>query len=188
VHKKSPYVSIIRGIIRQERLSLPMRRLLLTLLCGLLVVPAAYAARRTAGDGVLELRAVNASSLYIVGARGTLWGQLDHGTLRVTDPVDGDGTILVSGAERTRPVNENVTIYAGTDLHFRVTGGRYRLAFLKASGVDLTAVGVGTMRVTGDPYAVDTGDYSIDGGKWISVPLIEKIQPFGVQPQTPSNP
>jgi hypothetical protein len=188
VSEKSPNVSIIQGIIRQERLSTPMRRLILTLLCGLLVVPAAYAAGRAAGDGVLELRAVNSTSLFISGTRGTLWGQLDRGKLVVTDPIDGDGVILVSGAEKTRPVNENVTVYSGSDLHFRVTGGRYRLAFYHASGVDLTAVGVGTMRVTGDPFAFDTGDYSVDGGKWVSVPLTEKTQPFGVQPQTPQNP
>jgi hypothetical protein len=165
-----------------------MRRLFVILLCGLAAVPAAYAAGRAAGDGVLELRAVNASTLYISGLRGTLWGQLDRGKLIVTDPVDGDGQILVSGAEKTRPVNDNVTVYAGTDIHFRVTGGRYRLAFVKAAGVDLTAVGVGTMRVTGDPTVLDTGDYSIDGGKWTSVPLVEKSVPFGVQPQTPQNP
>jgi hypothetical protein len=165
-----------------------MRRLFVILLCGLAAVPAAYAAGRAAGDGVLELRTVNASTLYISGLRGTLWGQLDRGKLVVTDPVDGDGQILVSGAEKTRPLNDNVTVYTGSDIHFRVTGGRYRLAFIKAAGVDLTAVGVGTMRVTGDPTALDTGDYSIDGGKWVSVPLVEKIQPFGVQPQTPANP
>jgi hypothetical protein len=186
--QKTPYVSLIQGIIRQERLFSPMRRLFVTLLCGLAAVPAAYAAGRAAGDGVLELRTVNASSLYISGLRGTLWGQLDHGRLTVTDPIDGDGQILVSGAEKTRPLGENVTVYSGTDIHFRVTGGRYRLAFTKATGVDLTAVGVGVMRVTGDPLALDTGDYSVDGGKWMSVPLVEKIQPFGVQPQTPTNP
>src|SRR5690349_10949931 len=58
--KKSPYFSIIGGIIRQERLLLFMRRLCLTLLVGLVAVPTAVAASRAAGDGVLELRAVYA--------------------------------------------------------------------------------------------------------------------------------
>jgi hypothetical protein len=165
-----------------------MRRLFITLLCGLVAAPAALAASQAVGDGVLELRAVNATSLYISGVRGTLWGQLDKGKLVVTDPVDGDGEIFVSGAEKTRLVSENVTVYTGSDIHFRVTGGRYRLAFLKASGVDLTAVGVGTVRVTGDPYALDTGDYSVDGRKWTPVPLVETWFSFGVQPQTPPNP
>jgi hypothetical protein len=165
-----------------------MRRLVLILLCGLAAVPAALAADRAAGDGVLELRTVNASTLFISGTRGTLWGQLDKGLLVVTDPVDGDGQIFVSGAEKTRLVNENVTRYSGSDIHFRVTGGRYRLAFYKSVGVDLTAVGVGAVRVTGDPTALDTGDYAVDGGKWIPVPLIERSFTFGVQPQTPANP
>jgi hypothetical protein len=165
-----------------------MRRLVFTLLCGLVAVPAAVAASRAPGDGVLELRTVNVSSLYISGTRGTLWGQLDKGTLVVTDPTIGDGQIFVSGAERTHAVNDNVTRYVGTDIHFRVTGGRYRLAFSKAAGVDLTAVGVGAVRVTGDPTALDTGDYAVDGGKWTPVPLIERSFTFGVQPQTPANP
>jgi hypothetical protein len=44
------------------------------------------------------------------------------------------------------------------------------------------------VRVTGDPTALDTGDYALDGGKWIPVPLIERSFTFGVQPQTPANP
>src|SRR5690349_15577960 len=55
---KSPYFSLTRGIIRKERLFMPMRRLCLILLCGLVAVPAAYAAAGATGDGVLELRAV----------------------------------------------------------------------------------------------------------------------------------
>lgn len=165
-----------------------MRRLVITLLCGLIVAPAAVAANRAVGDGVLEMRTVNATTLFISGSRGTLWGQLDKGKLVVTDPIDGDGQILVSGAEKTHLVNDSVTVYSGTDLHFRVTGGRYKLAFYKASGIDLTAVGVGTGRITGDPFAFDDGDYAVDGGKWIPVPLIEKPFTFGVQPQTPPNP
>ena len=166
---------------------MPMR-LLVTMLCGLLVVPAALAASRAAGDGVLEMRSADVTSLFISGSRGTLWGQVDKGKLVVTDPVAGDGQILVSGAEKTRVQNENVTVYIGNDIHFRVTGGRYRFAFYHATGVDLTAVGVGTGRITGDPIVLDAGDYSVDGGKFVSVPLLEKSFSFGVQPQTPANP
>ena len=168
-----------------------MRRLCLTLLAGLVAVPTAVAASRAAGaagDGVLELRDVNASSASITGTRGTVWGQLHKGKLVVTDPVLGDGQIFVSGAERTHPIDDNVTVYWGTDIHFRVVGGKYKLTFKGpnatsgATGLDLTAVGVGTATLVGDITVDDTGDYARDGGKWIPVPYISRVVPFGVQP------
>lgn len=162
-----------------------MRRLCLTLLVGLVAVPTAVAASRAtgaAGDGVLELRGVYASSAILAGTRGTVWGQLDKGKLVVNDPVLGDGQIYVSGADNTHFVNENITVYTGADIHFRVVGGRYKLTFKNAAGLDLTAVGVGTATLVGDITADDTGDYARDGGKWTPVPYIQRVIPFGVQP------
>ena len=61
--------------------------------------------------------------------------------------------MLVSGAETKRPgVLDGTTIYGGTDIRFRVTGGKYRLS-LKGTGIDLTAVGVGTAQLSGDLLA-----------------------------------
>jgi hypothetical protein len=163
-----------------------MRRLFLTLLCGLIAVPAAVAASRATGDGVLDLKAAS-GSVTLVGTRGTVWGQMDSGTVRVTDPLPGDGAVFVSGAEAVHPLSDTVTIYSGKNIHFRVTGGRYKLTFkgtvsdLPATGIDLTAVGVGAAYLAGDPF-VDPGDYSIDDGKWIALPVLQKRVPFGVQP------
>ena len=164
-----------------------MRRLCLTLLCGLVAVPAALAAAHATGDGVLELRAA-AGVIVLNGSRGTLWGQMDTGKLVVTDPVLGDGVVFVSGAETITPgKTENTTVYSGKDLHFRVTGGKYRLAFIKASGIDLAAVGVGTAQLTGDAF-VDPGDYALDNGKWKSLPVTTQTVRFGVQPTPPPSP
>jgi hypothetical protein len=165
-----------------------MRRLCLTLLCGLVAVPAAVAATRATGDGVLEIQSAT-GTVVITGIRGTAWGQMDKGKLVVTDPVAGDGAIYVSGAETAIPgKTEGVTVYAGRDIHFRVTGGKYRLAFrgptpdLSAVGVDLTAVGVGSVQITGDAFASFTGKYAIDSGKWNTVPVWTVTKQFGVQP------
>jgi hypothetical protein len=161
-----------------------MRRLCLTLLCCLVAVPAALAAGNATGDGVLELSDV-AGTVVLTGTRGTVWGQMSSGRLVVTDPVTGDGAIYVSGATTvTLGKTEGVTIYQGKDLHFRVTGGKYRLSFNnKASGIDLTAVGVGSAVLTGDAYADKTGKYSVDGAKWNPVPVYPSIRvPFGVPP------
>jgi hypothetical protein len=153
-----------------------MRRLLLTLLASLIVVPAALAADRAAGDGVFELKA--AYGTVGIGtipkpARGVLWGQMDSGSMRVVDPVFGDGAILVSGWENrtysTTNDGSRVTIYSGRDLHFRVTGGTYRLLF-KGNGIDLTAVGIGVAYLDGDDNALDPGYYAVNSGKWVPMP------------------
>lgn len=160
-----------------------MRRLSLTLLCGLILVPAALAAARATGDGTLELRAVAATNVTIQGTKGALWGQVASGRLVVNDPVVGDGVVYVSGADKApRLVNDTTTVYTGKDMHFRVTGGRYKLIFKSATGIDLTAVGVGNAQLTGDPVASDTGDFALDGGRWNAVPLLTKSITFGVQP------
>ena len=89
-----------------------MRRLCLTLLCGLVAVPAALAASSATGDGVLELKAAT-GTVVLTGVRGTVWGQMDKGKLVVTDPVAGDGAIYVSGAENVTPGRtEGVTVSA----------------------------------------------------------------------------
>ena len=160
---------------------MPMRRLCLTLLCGLVAVPAALGAVHATGDGVLELKgAVGVAVLNTT--RGTVWGQVAKGKLVVTDPLSGDGAVYVSGAERVIPgVTDNVTVYSGSNLHFRVTGGRARLWF-KGSGIDLTAVGIGTVQFTGDAFASDQGDFALDSGKWNPVPVTTTTFRFGVQP------
>jgi hypothetical protein len=177
-----------------------MRRLLVILLACLVVVPTALAATRAVGDGVLELKAVYGR--VAIGkdgqnARGLLWGQMDRGKLVVIDPLVGDGQVYVSGFEKRTvlaPVDvpgPTVIVYSGTNLHFRVTGGRYRL-FFDGSGIDLTAIGVGVAYLTGDPYALDPGDYAVDSGKWLPVPVPAfptskpLAVPFGTPPaQTP---
>jgi hypothetical protein len=164
-----------------------MRRLCLTLLCGLVAVPAAVAATHATGDGVLEIESAT-GTIVLTGIRGTAWGQMDRGKLIATDPVAGDGAIYVSGATATPGKTDGVTVYSGRDIHFRVTGGRYKLVFrgptvdLSAVGVDLTAVGVGSVQLTGDAFASFTGKYAIDSGKWNTVPVWPITKQFGVPP------
>jgi hypothetical protein len=160
-----------------------MRRLAAILVLAAVAVPAAaVAADRSAGDGVLELGAVNGT--VTLAGKGVLWGQLDNGSIRVTDVVTASGQpLLVSGAEHTRPLGENVTVYWGKNITFRTTGGKYRIRF-KGSGLDLTAIGVGTADMIGDPMALDTGRYTLDSSKWVAVPLLEKLVAYGVQPPT----
>jgi hypothetical protein len=164
-----------------------MRRLAAILVLAAVAVPAAaLAADRSAGDGALELRGVD-GTVTLTG-KGVLWGQLDSGSIRVTDvsAVSGQQP-LVSGAEHTRPLGEDVTVYWGSNITFRTTGGKYRIHF-KGNGLDLTAIGVGTADMIGDLTAVDTGQYALDNGKWFAVPLLEKLVAYGVQPPITTGP
>ncbi len=173
-----------------------MRRFLVILLCSLTAVPMAVAASRATGDGVLELKSAYGS--VAIGkegqpARGALWGQMDKGRLTVVDPTPTDGQIFVSGWEN-REVKQtpdtglpSVVVYSGTNLHFRVTGGKYRLYF-NGSGIDLTAVGVGVAYLYGSDTVVDPGYYAVDSGDWLSMPVDPPKPlpvPFGAQPPLP---
>jgi hypothetical protein len=172
-----------------------MRRPLLALLCGLIVVPAAVAAPRATGDGVLELQGVNGTvsiGTPVKPAKGALWGQMDDGTLKVLDPDGSDKNIFVSGQDKKPVVTDTdygkLTTYVGRELHFRVTGGLYKLSF-KGDGIDLTAVGVGVARLAGDPTALTTGTYAVDDGKWQIVPffpLPTQYQPVSFGDQSTS--
>jgi hypothetical protein len=174
-----------------------MRRSIVIVLCALAAAPAALAATRAAGDGVLELRDVYGTVSIgkdIQPARGVLWGQMDRGKLTVVDPVQNDGQIFVSGYEKRTVVSTadtggpTVVVYSGSNLHFRVTGGKYRLWF-RGTGVDLTAVGVGSATMTADVFAYDPGDYSLDNSdKWTPLPYITRTVRFGVQPVPTTTP
>lgn len=159
-----------------------MRRLALVMLAAVAVWPtAAMAARSGPGDGLFELRSVN--GLVVLTGKGVIWGQMDRGVLRVTDldPTVGQPP-LVSGADRVRATDDpNTMVYSGTDVHFRLTGGKYRFRF-HGTGIDLTAVGVGTGALTGEPSLLGrTGSYAVDGGAWTPVPVLELDVPFGSQ-------
>jgi hypothetical protein len=159
-------------------------RLPLLLLCGLLLAPVALAAEHATGDGVLELKAVNATRVSIQGTCGAIWGQVDRGTVRVYDPNPDDNLVaLVSGAEQVRTtLDPGVTIYSGTNIHFRFSGARYGFT-IAGLGIDVTAVGVGKAWLTG-AGSFDDGDYAIDDGNWQPVPLFKKLVTFGAQPVT----
>jgi hypothetical protein len=157
-------------------------RLPLTVLSCLVLAPTAVAASQATGDGVLELKAVNATKVVIQGSRGAIWGQIDKGTLRVVDPNPDDNLVaLVSGAEQIRPtLDPGVTYYSGKNIHFRFSGSKYGFS-IAGSGIDVTAVGVGKAWMTG-AGSLDDGDYAIDDGKWQPVPFLKKLITFGVQP------
>jgi hypothetical protein len=154
-----------------------MRRLFPILLAALAVAPAGIAATRASGDGTFAVRA--GSGKVVVSGRGTIFGQLAKGTLVVNDvnPAD-DIDAQVSGAERSIPVDEHITLYKGKNIRFRFVGGRYSFK-IAGAGIDVSAVGKGGAVVTGDPDTPDPGDYAVNGAKWQQLPLLTTTFTFG---------
>jgi hypothetical protein len=176
---------------------LAVRRILVILVCSLAAVPAALAGSAASGDGVLELKALYGKVTIgkpLQPARGLLWGQMDSGKLTIQDPIVGDGRILVSGWD-SRVVSPATidgtpaqTTYTGTNIHFRVTGGKYRLIF-KGSGIDLTAIGAGVAYLNASENALDAGYFAVDDDDWTPAPLyVVKTVPFGTQTPAPATP
>ena len=171
-----------------------MRRLLFTLLFILVCVPAALAGGSATGDGALSVLKAN-GTITVIG-KGTIYGQVDKGTLTVTDPDPTDGPMQVVGATHTRPAGGHVTVYSGKNITFREVGGRYKLVISGATGIDFLAVGVGKAWLKADASAGDPGTFTVDGAKKQPLPVTPAVAPpagtiwpglavqFGVQPAT----
>ena len=70
----------------------------------------------------------------------------------------------------------------GTNIHFRVTGGKYRLIF-RGAGIDLTAIGTGVAFINASENAIDAGYFAVDAGDWTAAPLFTiKAVPSGLSP------
>jgi len=153
-----------------------VRRLLIIPALIALALPAFAAARTSApADGALILK--DASGRVVIQARGGVIGRFDQGALVVRDPnPDDDLEAVVTGAAKTKPLDEFVTVYSGKNIRFRFIGGRFKITLRKeTTGIDLSAIGKGNVTLQG-AGTLDDGTYSFNGDKPKPLPLIE--QPF----------
>jgi hypothetical protein len=146
-----------------------MRRLLLILLVVGLAAPAgALAVKELPGDGSLVVD--NARGLVTIRARGGIIGRFDSGRLVIDDPVEGDGSgPIVYGADKIRELSATATMYIGEDVRFRLIGGAYRIS-LNGYGIDISAVGRGTLVLDGSLFSEQPGRFQINGGSWQPMP------------------
>jgi hypothetical protein len=147
-----------------------VRRILLTCALIALVLPAAAAGeRRAPGDGTLVIKD-GVGSVQII-ARGVVIGRFDQGTVRIKDP-NPDDTVeeVVTGAERTRQLNEFWTVYSGKNVRFRFIGGRFTVRVEKSVGIDLSASGKGMVALQGRGSSND-GTYSLNGDSPLPLPV-----------------
>jgi hypothetical protein len=146
-----------------------MRRLVLILLASCLVIPAgAVAVQQLPGDGTLVVD--NARGLVTVKARGGIIGRFDYGRLVIVDPIEGDGSgPIVYGADRIRELGPKTTQYVGEDVRFRLIGGSFRVT-AQAQGMDISAVGRGTVLLDGSGFSEQPGRFSINGDAYQAMP------------------
>jgi hypothetical protein len=127
-----------------------------------LALPGAASAytRAPGGDGTMLIK--DGIGTVKVSAKGGVIGHFGEGVLTVRDPNPDDNVSeIVTGADRSHAVNDQVTKYWGKDVRFRYIGGRFTITIL-GSDIDLSAIGKGTVALVGKGTA-DDGTYSVNG-------------------------
>jgi hypothetical protein len=158
-----------------------VRRLLLLSALIALVVPAIAGARTDApGDGALTLK--DASGKVVIQAKGGVIGRFDEGAVIVRDPnPDDELEAVVTGADKTKSVDDFVTVYSGKNIRFRFIGGRFKVTLRKdTTGLDLSATGKGVVTLQG-AGTLDDGTYSFNGEKPKPLPLLSTDFPLSAQ-------
>jgi hypothetical protein len=158
-----------------------MRALLTFAMLSALALPAASAAREQgATDGTLSVR--DARGTVTISVRGGVIGSFARGSVRISDPVDGDGTgPIVTGDEWSNERDATTTTWGGTRVRFRIIGGSFRIV-VKGRGINLSLVGKGNVTLDG-AGTLDDGSYSVNGGEYLAMPGFPL--PFPLSSTTP---
>jgi hypothetical protein len=158
-----------------------MRALLTFAVLAALALPAASAARdQGATDGTLSVR--DARGTVTISVRGGVIGSFARGSVRISDPVDGDGTgPIVTGDEWSNERDATTTTWGGTKVRFRIIGGAFRIV-VKGRGINLSLVGKGNVTLDG-AGTLDDGSYSVNGGEYLAMPGFPL--PFPLSSTTP---
>jgi hypothetical protein len=148
-----------------------MRRIaLLLLLAVTLALPAASVAGRTApGDGSLVVS--NADGVLTVKVTGVIYGHFDRGKMTVLEyKAENNALPTVSGAKMELKGAKINVVYSGNDVRFLFPSGTFKLKF-DGSGIDLSAVGKGTLQVAGKS-SLEDGTVALNGGRPTPLPSV----------------
>jgi hypothetical protein len=160
-----------------------MRRILLFLAgAAVLALPAAAAARSQAhrAPGFLVVRNATADGgdtgtpVATVVVQGFVIGEVaQQGSVEIYS-TSGPRTALATGVDVSRRRvtwhNNDGTEFSGSGFRFRAVGGVWRVV-VRGSGVSLYAGGEGKVLLHGSVlYPGNDGEYSIDGGRFASLP------------------
>ena len=155
-----------------------MRRVIFTLVLLALAIPgAASALSRAQGDGSLAVSDGNGS--LVVQGHGVIFGYFAQGSLTIVDyhPDNPSSTVSVSGG--LSHTDGGVTTYSGSAVRFLLPAGRYTLELI-ASGIDISAIGHGTVGATAGA-TFSTGSLTLDAGHPVPFARIAGPQSFGVK-------
>ncbi|HWE80474.1 MAG TPA: hypothetical protein VG265_02400 [Gaiellaceae bacterium] len=162
-----------------------MRRICLIVLVVVLVVPIAASAAERAGDGSLAISGAS-GTIYIQG-RGVVYGHFDQGTLMVLRYTPDDPSSVPSVSSSKARFSKGTGVFTASDVRFLLPSGRYTLELI-ASGVDVSAVGTGTVVATSPsetgtvlPFgtAPNDGTISVNGGKPLTLTNASTSSSFG---------
>ncbi len=167
-----------------------MRRILVSCaVVGVLALPAATLARASAAGRpgyVVVTKAVgnggvNGSPVVTVVVRGFVLGRVSaEGEVRIFQlpSVGGQGGPQVTPGVSTKSIRWRPHAaaraftgkqYTGSNFRFRATGGWYRVV-IRGAGVYLFAGGRGHVTLQGSSYQHVDGKYSVDNGRFRSLP------------------
>jgi len=146
-----------------------MRALLTFAVLAALALPAASAARdQSVSDGTLSVQ--NGRGTITISARGGVIGSFARGSVRISDPIDGDGTgPIVTGDEWSTERDATTSTWGGTKVRFRIIGGSFRIV-VRGRGINLSLVGTGKVTLDGAGTG-DDGSYSVNGGEYLALPV-----------------
>jgi hypothetical protein len=147
----------------------------------LFALPAvAGGARQRPNDGTLSVRA--AKGVVQVAARGTIIGRLTKGQVLVQHP-PALSPVVKGG--RLRQLTNKRVMRQGRNIRFRLTGGFYRLR-VSGRGIEINAVGRGSVTMDGDERYADTGLYSLNGDDFLPVPYERETVQLTAPPPPPT--
>jgi len=155
-----------------------MRRLIVMFaFLAALVVPvgALYAAT---GDGTLVVQKGEAPNLpgnrvpvVALTITGSVIGTVDYGRIVIDSGISSEAPSVTGYESRgDSTVIETAQFWKGSDLKFRAVGGKYTI-LIYGSGVNLVAVGKGTVKLAGMPGTPHgDGQYSLNEKDFVSLP------------------
>jgi len=154
------------------------RSIILGLISVLAVPAAAIAATSNPSDGSLVVKNGSApvgTPVVALQITGTLIGQVSvYGKLVIDACPNADPTaepqVTGAGLPTDSPRSPTAQVWKATSFKFRAVGGTYTV-LVYGSGVDLVAVGTGSVRLAGMPDTPSgDGRYSLNGDDFASLP------------------
>jgi hypothetical protein len=153
-----------------------MRRLsvILGLFTVIAVPAAALAAPAAIGDGSLVVQNGSApvgTPVVQLTITGSVIGHVDRGRIIIDTGVNGDAPDVTGAEWRGDSTKvDNAQVWRGVDFKFRAVAGKNMVVLVYGTGVDLVAVGKGTVKLAGVPDTVTDGKYSLNGADFLSLP------------------